>query len=190
MSSTQDVKKEMLDEGFTQTWRYKFGLILIVGGHAILLIGLILPFLGMGAAISGAVILGGEVLGLSSIVFLGKQGFLAIKHKIFGAVKATYRTQVGRTRHYIGIICLCLNILTTYATAAYAWIVFDRITPENPFPKVLGFGFQQQDDLVLWLFFAGELTFLLAIYILGADWWERFRSIFVWKESDSGTLKH
>ena len=185
MDTSEKQSTKTLAEGFTRTWRYKVGLTLIVGGHVILLIGLVLPFLGMGAAISGAVILAGEVTALASIVFLGKEGFKAIKAKMVGAVKASYTAPVGRTRHFIGVIFLCANVLTTYAFAAYAWLVFDRITAENPFPEILGLSFHQQDDLVLWLFLAGEITFLFAIYVLGADWWEKFRRIFVWKESDS-----
>ncbi len=173
-----------ISTGFTRTWRYKVGMFLIVGGHVILLIGLVLPFLGTGAAISGAVILAGEVTALASIVFLSKEGFKAIKAKMVGAVNATYTAPVGRTRHFIGVILLCTNVLTTYAFAAYAWLVFDRITPENPFPEVLGFGFQQQGDLVLWLFLAGEITFVLAIYVLGAEWWGKFRRIFVWEKTE------
>ena len=181
MTTPDNQSTEKLGEGFTRTWRYKVGLTLIVGGHVILLIGLVLPFLGMGAAISGAVILAGEVTALASIVFLGKEGFKAIKAKMVGAVKASYTAPVGRTRHFIGVILLCANILTTYTFAAYAWLVFDRITAENPFPEVLGLSFAQQDDLVLWLFLAGEITFVLAIYVLGADWWGRFRRIFIWE---------
>ena len=185
MNMSENQSTEKLAEGFTLTWRYKIGLSMIVGGHVILLIGLVLPFLGMGAAISGAVILAGEVISLASIVFLGIEGFKAIKHKIFGAVKASYTAQVGRPRHYIGIILLCANVLTTYAIAAYAWVVFARITPENPFPEILGLSFDQQESMVLWLFLAGEITFLLAIYVLGADWWGKFRRIFVWEAPDS-----
>jgi hypothetical protein len=64
-------------------------------------------------------------------------------------------------------------------------VVFGKITAENPFPEILGLNFDQQDDMVLWLFLAGELTFLLAIYVLGADWGGKFRNIFVWTESDN-----
>ena len=119
MSASENQSTEKLAEGFTRTWRYKVGLFMIVGGHVILLIGLVLPFLGMSAAISGAVILGGEVTALASIVFLGKEGFKAIKAKMFGAVKASYTAQVGRTRHFIGIILLCANALTTYTSSDY-----------------------------------------------------------------------
>ena len=173
-----------ISTGFTRTWRYKVGMFLIVGGHVILLIGLVLPFLGTGAAISGAVILAGEVTALASIVFLGKEGFKAIKAKMFGVLKASYTASVGRTRHITGVILLCTNVLTTYAIAAYAWLVFSKTTADNPFPEILGLSFQQQGDLVLWLFLMGEITFILAIYVLGADWWGRFRRIFVWENPE------
>ena len=185
MNASANQSAEMLTEGFTGTWRYKIGLFLIIGGHVILLTGLVLPILGMSAAISGAVILGGELIALASIAFLGKEGFKAIKSKIFGAVQASYTVQVGRTRHYIGIILLCANFLTTYAIAAYAWVVFDSITAESPFPEILGLSLDQQDAMVLWLYLAGEISFLLAIYVLCADWWGKFRNIFVWNESDN-----
>ena len=84
MSTIDNQTTAKLAEGFTRTWRYKIGLSLIVGGHVILLIGLLLPLLGLGAAISGAVILAGEVIALASIVFLGKEGFKAIKEVVLG----------------------------------------------------------------------------------------------------------
>ena len=49
-------------------------------------------------------VIGGEVVSLASIVFLGKEGFLAIKSKVFGAVKGGFVAQVGRTRHAVGIV--------------------------------------------------------------------------------------
>ena len=112
-----------------------------------------LPLFGAGAGLVGTAVLGGEVLALSSIVFLGKEGFKAIKAKIFGAVKASYTAPVGRARHYLGIVLLLTNALTTWIVAIYAGAAFSAITPENP------------------------------IYVLGADWWGRFRSIFVWQET-------
>jgi hypothetical protein len=104
---------------------------------------------------------------------------------MFGAVKASYTAPVGHARHYVGIIFLCANVLTTYAIAAYAWVVFAKITAENPFPEIFGLSFNQQDSLVQWLFLAGEITFILAIYVLGAGWWGKFRNIFMWEAPDS-----
>ncbi len=169
---------------FTRTWRYKVGLFMIIVGNLGILIALVLPFLGFGAGTVGALVLGGEVVSLASIVFLGKEGFKAIKSKVFAFVKAGYAAPVGRVRHSIGIVLLCANALTTLTMAAYAWSAFDRTTPESPMPVIWGLDFAQQGSMVFWLFLIGEVSFLIAIYVLGADWWGRFRDVIVWKKVD------
>ena len=80
---------------------------------------------------------------------------------------------------------LLTNILTTWAIAIYAGVVFGAITEETPTPQIWGLDLHQQDSLVLWLFLIGEISFILAIYVLGAEWWEKFRNIFVWKASEA-----
>jgi len=165
---------------FTRTWRYKVGLFLIIVGHLILLAGLLAPFVGAGAGIVGAMVVGGEIIGLASIAFLGKEGFLAIKSKVFAFLKSGYTGAVSRTRHSIGIVLLCANVLTSYLMMLYAWDAFAASTPDGPAPAVWGLDLEGQGSLVFWLFLAGELSFLVAIYVLGADWWGKFRNIFVW----------
>ena len=170
---------------FTRTWRYKVGLLMIVVGNAGIVVAMLLPIVGVGAGTVGAIVLTGEVVSLASIAFLGKEGFKAIKSKIFGAVKASYTAPVGKIRHSIGLVLLCANVLTTYTMALYAWAAFERATPEDPMPAVWGLEFAQQGSLVFWLFLIGELSFLIAIYVLGADWWGKFRRIFVWEPVES-----
>ncbi len=166
---------------FTRSWRYKVGLSLIILGHAALLLGLLAPVMGLaGGAFAGALIVGGEVVSLSSIVFLGKAGFVAIKSKVFAFLKAGYAGPVSAARHYIGIILALTNVATTYLTAFYAWVAFESSTPEEPLPIIFGMTFDEQGTFVLTLFLVGEMSFLVSIYVLGADWWERFRSVFVW----------
>ena len=181
MTSPDNQPEATPDTDFTKTWRYKVGLTMIIVGNGIILIGLLLPLLGVGAGTVGAMVLGGEVVSLASIAFLGKEGFKAIKAKAFAFVKASYAARVGRVRHYIGIVLLCTNVLTTFILMFYAWTAFDVTTPENPMPAIWGLGFEQQATLVFWLFLIGEVSFLIAIYVLGADWWEKFRRIFIWE---------
>ena len=168
---------------FTKTWRYKVGLFMIIVGNlgivgAVLLGGA----LGLGAATIGAIVVGGEVVSLASIVFLGKEGFKAIKSKFVGAVKASYTAPVGQTRHRIGIVLLLANIVTTYVMMIYAWDAFAIATAEGVAAPVWGLNLEDQGDLVFTLFLIGEISFLIAIYTLGADWWGKFRRIFVWEE--------
>ena len=181
MSASENQSTEKLAEDFTRTWRYKVGLVMIIAGNGVILLALLLPLLGVGVGTVGAMVLGGEVVSLASIVFLGKEGFKAIKAKAFAFVKAGYAVPVGPIRHYIGIVLLCSNVVTTYITILYAWAAFKATTPENPMPVIWGLEFAQQESLVIWLFLIGEVSFLISIYVLGADWWERFRRIFVWE---------
>jgi hypothetical protein len=140
---------------------------------------------GATAGLVGALVVGGEVLSLSSIIFLGMEGFKAIKSKVFGVVTAAYVEPVGPVRHYIGIALLCTNVLTTYAMVIYAWEAFGATTVETPMPEIWGLDFAQQGTLVLWLFLIGEISFLIGIYVLGADWWGRVRRVFVWQKPAS-----
>jgi hypothetical protein len=181
MTTSENQSTEKPAGDFTRTWRYKIGLTMIIAGNATILFALVLPLLGVGAGTVGAMVLGGELVSMASIVFLGIEGFKAIKAKAFAFIKAGYAAPVGPIRHYIGIVLLCTNVLTTYITILYAWTAFKATTPENPMPVIWGLEFAQQESLVIWLFLIGEISFLISIYVLGADWWEKFRNIFVWK---------
>ena len=181
MTSPDNQHEATTDADFTKTWRYKVGLSMIVVGHLGILSALAMPALGAGAGTVGAIVLGGELLSLASIIFLGLKGFKAIKSKFVGAIKASYTGPVGKTRHYIGIALLCTNVLTTFTLALYAWDSFAASTPQGPIPIVWGLDLDQQATLVAWLFLTGEISFLIAIYVLGGEWWGKFRRIFVWE---------
>ena len=171
------------DSDFTKTWRYKVGLTMIIVGNGILLLGIIMPAFGAGAATVGKMVIGGEVLSLASIVFLGKSGFKAIKNKIFGFLKSTYTGSVSPMRHYIGIALFLASIAAMHFNNIYLWEFFEASSPDGPVPKIWGLDLEQQDSLQLNIFIIGEICFLVSIYVLGADWWGRFRRIFVWEKA-------
>ena len=179
-----DLSTEAPADDFTRTWRYKLGLTLIIVGHLGILVGVLGGFVGLGAATVGALVVGGEVVALTSIVFLGKEGFKAIKSKAVASVKAGYTAPVGKTRHYIGIALLLTNALTLYVMMIYAVQGFEAATVSGPAPAVWGLDVEQQNSLVLWLFLIGEISFLIGIYVMGADWWGKFRNIFVWEAAE------
>ena len=172
-------------EDFTNTWRYKAGLTLIIVGNGILLLGIVMPALGAGASTVGTMVIGGEVISLASIAFLGKEGFKAIKNKAFGFIKSTYTGAVGSTRHYLGISLLLASQAVLYMNVIYLWQFFERSTDGGSHPIIWGLDQAQQDSLLLTMFVIGEVCFLVSIYVLGSDWWGKFRRIFVWEGSES-----
>lgn len=185
MTSPDNQSTATPDTDFTKTWRYKVGLTMIIVGNLGIVVAVLLGFMGLGAATVGALVVGGEIVSLASIVFLGKEGFKAIKNKIFAVAKASYTAPVGRTRHRIGIMLLLANTVTLYLMMLYAWDAFAAATAEGPTAAIWGLNISQQGDLVFWLFLIGEISFLIAIYVLGADWWGKFRGIFVWEKRNT-----
>ncbi len=182
MSASESQSSKTADQDFTKTWRYKLGFVMIVVGNVGVLAAMPVGLaLGFGVATIGAIVVASEVLATGSIFLLGKDGFLAIKNKFVSAAKSTYTAPVGRTRHRIGIALLLTKVVTTYTMMIYAWDAFGAAMAEGPNAPVWGLDIAQQGDLVFYLFLIGELSFLLAIYVLGADWWGKFRSIFTWE---------
>ena len=178
--STQITTKD-----FTRTWRFKIGLLMFVVGNLGIPVAAVLGFLGFSVAILGAIVVGAEVILWTSVVVLGMEGFKALTNKIVGVIKLSYTAPVGRTRHRIGIALLLTKVVTTYIMMIYAWDAFAMATAEGPGAPVWGLNIQEQGSLVFDLFLIGELSFLFAIYVLGADWWGRFRSIFIWEGTES-----
>lgn len=181
MSSPDNQSTASRYADFTKTWRYKIGLTMIIVGNLGILLALAMPALGVGAGAVGVMVVGGEIVSLASIVFLGREGFKSIKSKFFAFVKASYTGTVGRSRHYIGITLLATNLVIHYIILLYLWDVFGASTAEGPPPVIWGLDFAQQESLVSWLYLICEISFLSSIYVLGADWWGKFRNMVVWE---------
>ena len=185
MTSQNTQPSALPDSDFTKSWRYKVGFTMIVVGNLSILSALFMPALGAGSGVVGAMVVGGEIVSLASIVFLGKAGFKAIKSKFLGFVKASYTSPVGKSRHYFGIALLLTNLLITAILALYAADSMGAATPDGPHPIVWGLDLEQQKTLVTWLFLIDPISFLLAIYVLGADWWDKFSRVFVWEAAET-----
>lgn len=181
MNATADQSGASPAADFTRTWRYKVGLFMIIVGNLGIVGAVLMGFMGLGAATVGAIVVGGEVVSLASIVFLGKEGFMAIKNKVVAAAKSSYTQPVGQTRHRIGIVLLLANVVTTYVMMIFAWDAFAIAIADGPGAPVWGLNIEDQGSLVFDLFLIGEISFLIAIYTLGAEWWGKFRRIFVWE---------
>ena len=157
--------------------RYRVGLTLFIIGNAIVASSPLLPILGVDVGIVGAIIVAGEIAATGSIFFLGKEGFKRLKAKLFRFLKPT-EGPISRARHRIGVGLLVFNTVAIYAALTLVLVAYSRTTVENPFPIVFGLGFEEQGTTFLALFFGGGAAFIASFYVLGAEWWDRFKQLF------------
>jgi hypothetical protein len=147
--------------------RFRLGVVLFVAGW---LCPLFIPLVAASGltpewktAISGALLIGvPEILSLVSIAVLGRDGFNELKRKAFAVFKrhALPRT-VGRVRYRIGLVLFLLPAPIGYVIS-YA-------------PGLLPFGPEHLVNLQL----AADGLFIVSLFVLGGDFWDKIRALFV-----------
>jgi hypothetical protein len=165
------------------TFRYRLGLGVFIVGNVLATAGLVLPALGFakGPMVGViAVMLGaGEVISLSSVFLLGKEGFKELKAKLFGALK---RVPTGKSishrRHRTGCALLALHVALQFAALVFPIASHYGVVADGTFPEVLGLNRDEQLRWFVGLLAAAEIVFFAGVYTLGADWWGRFRALF------------
>jgi hypothetical protein len=150
-------------------WRFRLGLVFFVLG---LVCPVFIPLVTMTdlptkwkAGISGLLALGiPELLWLVAIAVMGKEGFTYIKSRFFGVFKKVAPPDaVSKTRYRIGLVLFLLPIL-------FGWLV-----PYAPH-LVPGYGTHR-----FAMNLAGDLILISSLFVLGGDFWDKIRSLFVHK---------
>jgi len=149
-------------------WRFVAG-ISVLGLAMVLPLGaLLVPLLDLpvaqSALIAGALVAGApEVLMLLAVALLGRQNF----DRIIGAAKrfffmTLFSTPVSRGRYYAGLaICLMSFIPLYVAGYASSWL-----------PAAHG---------RIAILAAADLAFIFSFFVMGGEFWEKFRRLFVWE---------
>jgi hypothetical protein len=148
-------------------WRIKLG-------TALLGLSIVLPVVGvplmatldlsttMTASLSGALLVGAEVLGVCAVAVMGKSGFAFIKNRIFGFLKQHGPPQkVSRGRYNIGLMIFCVPLL-------FGWLLpyISKWVPgllSSPLLFAIG----------------GDILILTSLLVLGGDFWDKIRSLFI-----------
>jgi hypothetical protein len=115
--------------------------------------------------LSGILMLGiPEHLWVEAVAVMGKAGFDYIKARVFGFLKrhAVPRT-VSRTRYRIGLALFLLPVL-------FGWLA--------PYGPGAIPGYEAQRFAVN---LAGDLLLLTSLFVLGGDFWEKLRALFVYE---------
>jgi hypothetical protein len=148
-------------------WRFKVGV-------AIFVISILLPVAGIPlvatlglsgtnmASVSGILLVGAEVLGVLAVAIMGKPGYLYIKSRVFGVLRPYAPPKVvSRARYNTGLVMFGLPILFGWVTP-YVSALIPNLA-ENMLAYAVG----------------GDMLLLASLFVLGGDFWDKVRSLFV-----------
>jgi len=150
-----------------EDWRLKLGAVLF--GLSILLPIAGVPLVawfnfstGVTATVTGSLLVSAEIMGLAAVAVMGKSGYALIKKKLLGFIEQYGPpNKVSRLRYKIGLVMFLAPVL-------FGWV---SIYTARWIP-----GFENKP-----FFFAvgGDLMLLSSLFVLGGDFWDKVRSLFV-----------
>jgi hypothetical protein len=157
-----------MSEQIKAGWRLKLGV-------AIFLLSIVVPLAGvpmvaglslsaaMKVTVTGCVLIFGNILGVLAVAVMGKSGYNYIKSKFFAFLKKSGPPQkVSRSRYNIGLIIFCIPIVFAWASAYIADYLPGFST--NPLPYAV----------------AGDLLLLVSLFVLGGEFWDKIRMLFIY----------
>ena len=156
----------MSDEQIQVGWRIKVGFAIFIMSIGWPVLLPVLPLFGFSgstiAAFSGAMLVAAEVMIVTGAAIAGKDGFAFIKSKVFGFLKSYGPPKkVSRARYIIGLIMFVVPFLLGWAS-----------------PYVGGYlpGYQEHP---LHYAIAGDALLLISLFVLGGEFWDKLRSLFM-----------
>jgi hypothetical protein len=148
-------------------WRFYLGLVIfIIGFISPLSIPLVasstLP-LKWKAIISGALAIGiPEIFSIVAIAIMGKSGFNFLKERFFNLIKKHGPPdRVSPSRYRMGMVMFLLPLI-------FGWLV--------PYAPHLIPGYETHRFFVN---IAGDLMFIISLFVLGGDFWDKVRALFI-----------
>jgi hypothetical protein len=148
--------------------RFYLGLVFFVLAWILPLFGILIAkmnlSLGTKATIIGLLTVGGpELLGLLAVLCLGKENLVNLKNKFLNWLKRLKPVApVSRNRYRLGLIMFLLPLIPTYIMAyAPQWL------PDHSPQR-------------LYVNLAADFIFLGSLFVLGGDFWDKLRALFVY----------
>jgi len=161
-----------------KNWKYYLGMTLFIYCWIPYIVSGMLLFykipLGKLVGLMAIFIASSEITFAISIILLGKTFVKVLKSKIIGFFfrhKAFQPAKpVSKTRHYIGVALLFLSFIPSLAVET-----------------LLFFGYPKTDAGHVHMFISllsGYTMFIVGLFILGGDFWERVKKLFHWQEEN------
>jgi hypothetical protein len=149
-------------------WRIKTGFALFIVSLVWPILLPVLPLIGLSAqsitAFAGVMLVGAEVLLVAGVAVAGKEGFAFIKQRVFGFIKSYGPPQeVSAIRYKTGLVILMLPLLYAFLSP----YIGQYIPGLDEHRKVYAI--------------AGDVLLLVALFLLGGDFWDKLRALFIHK---------
>jgi len=164
------VKMDAVEKNIPSNRLITGALVFIIGQLSPLLIPFVLNSdLGSGikTALSGFLMLGVPELAIMlSIVIMGKAGFAFLKSKVGQFFKQYGPPEtVSKTRYTIGLLLFIIPFII-------GWLLpyFEHLIP-------------RYDEYHLWINIPGDILLVLSLFVLGGDFWEKLRSLFIYNQT-------
>lgn len=112
--------------------------------------------------LGGICFFGFEIMMIPAVAIMGKDNYNIIMTHALGWLKNFKPAgNVGKVRHSVGIILFLLPLVPTYIMGYIpAWL------PDN-------------SPIRLYVSIASDIIFLTALFVLGGDFWDKLRSLFI-----------
>jgi len=150
-------------------WRLKAGLGMLILSVLLPLAGVpTVAFLGLSTTVSTSVTVGlltaGELLGIAAVAVMGKSGYLYIRTGVLRFLKQYGPAKsVSPIRYKIGIVMFVSPVL-------FGWL----------FPYLENLLFDNVKIPLIWVI-GSDIILLASFFVLGGDFWEKIRALFVQK---------
>jgi hypothetical protein len=104
-----------------------------------------------------------EILGVIAVAVMGKDGYAFLKQRVVGLIRpyAPVKT-VSRRRYIFGLVLFILPILFGWLSVYTAKFIPGFTNYALPYALV------------------GDLMLLASLYILGGDFWDKIRGLFIY----------
>ena len=163
-----------------KNWKYYLGIILFAYSFIPYITVVFIPLLKLPHAtaltVAGGMVASAEIAFFFGVVFLGKPFIEMVKAKVKGYVlkkrgPAAPAPHISQARHYTGITLLILSFLPYYA--AEVALLFGHLNTQG-IHMVVGF------------MLMGEALFIISLFILGGEFWDRLKKLLEWPGKETG----
>ena len=154
----------------TMDWRLRLGILIFI-------LSIVLPVAGIPllaqldlsktitTSVSAGLLVAAEILGVAAVAVMGKPGYLYIKSRVIGILKQYGPPQeVSRARYRTGLVMFVTPIL-------FGWVsiyIAEYLPGFIDFPLVYAIG--------------GDLLLLASLFVLGGDFWDKVRALFIYSD--------